>query len=117
MFLKVLFRPIIIKYTIIFFIIALFNCACNNTTIFDFIENNNISEINRYVAENKNIKLKNKEGLSPLMFAIKLNRNDAAKILIKGGADINELTTKGITPLIVAIKYKNIVNYQTISCK
>ena len=41
------------------------------------------------------------------MFAIKLNRNDAAKILIKGGADINELTTKGITPLIVAIKYKN----------
>ena len=41
-------------------------------------------------------------GLTPLVFAVRANNLDAVKALLKGGADINQVTNYGWSPLLVA---------------
>lgn len=65
--------------------------------IFDAIETNNLVKIERIVKTNKDVlKLTDEESkLTPLHFAFKKNRQEAMKLLLKNGANVNELDSNG----------------------
>ena len=46
-------------------------------------------------------------GLTPLVFAAREGRLDAAKVLVEAGADVNQTTEYGWTPLLVATNNRN----------
>lgn len=57
-----------------------------------------------YSLETVNINAKDKEGDSALMWAVKDDRADIVKFLLKEGADVNAGNTRGETPLMLAAR-------------
>lgn len=63
----------------------------NNTSqdIFQFIEQNNIGEINKYIEQKKDLEIRNSKNETPLMAATYRNDIVIAKLLIGAGANVN----------------------------
>jgi ankyrin repeat protein len=55
-----------------------------------------------------NINHKAKDGATPLLLAISLNKTEIAQLLISYGADINIADEDGITPLHLAVQSENL---------
>lgn len=63
----------------------------NNTSqdIFQFIEQNNIGEINKYIEQKKDLEIRNSKNETPLIAATYRNDIAIAKLLIGAGANVN----------------------------
>lgn len=60
------------------------------------------------IKQGADVHQKNEAGLTPLHYAVAHNNTNAIEPLIRGGADVNELTDGGYyTPLHLAVFYSN----------
>lgn len=62
----------------------------------------NAGEIEKHIATQTDLNQKDEYGSSPLAVATTFGKNEAARLLIKGGADLNVQSADGSTPLHTA---------------
>jgi ankyrin repeat protein len=76
----------------------------HNSLLYYMIEKDNATSINFLINNNINVNLQNKRNnLKPLHNAILHNSIECVKVLIKNGADVNEISISGYTPLHYAV--------------
>jgi ankyrin repeat protein len=61
-------------------------------------------EINRLILKGADVLAETGQGVTPLIFAVSNNRNEAAKLLLEYGSDPNKKTLLGDMPLFIAVK-------------
>ncbi|QKF83217.1 ankyrin repeat domain-containing protein [Halarcobacter ebronensis] len=72
--------------------------------IYDLIREKNISGIDKFLADNKNLNIKDKHGYTPLHIAVRLNQLRTVEKLYKSGATLNSRDVYGDTPLIDSVR-------------
>ncbi len=87
-----------------------------NPSIFDLIEGGTVLGLEeRLAGDSEGIDDKNREGLTPLMLAIRAGRLDMVKCLISNRASVNQPDRAQHTPLIQAIENPEIVEHLLLS--
>ncbi|OYU79685.1 MAG: hypothetical protein CFE23_12865 [Flavobacterium sp. BFFFF1] len=77
------------------------------TALMAAVMNGNISIISKLLAQHANVDLTSADGKTALMYAVYFNKNEAAKLLIKSGADKTLKDNEGKTALDMAQFNKN----------
>ena len=65
---------------------------------------------NENIAAKVNVNALNQEGLAPIHLAVRINDVGTVASLLQGGADINLADKTGLTPLITAARYAQVVH-------
>ena len=78
-----------------------------NSLIHYAIINGDIQSIQIIINQNINLE-SNGNGLTPLLFATKMNKIEIMKILLSNGANVNAKTKEGYYPLLFAIERSNL---------
>jgi ankyrin repeat protein len=86
---------------------------------FELVVNNKIIELESILKDNSNksnnnskaqINLKNENGLTPLHFSADRGYVELTELLLKNGANVNEVDNEFQTPLMYAVNCENIVS-------
>lgn len=67
-----------------------------------FLSANNLEITKLLIDKGANVNAKNKEGFSPLAFAVEANNIEVVKLLLKKGSDVNDTNSWDETPLMMA---------------
>ena len=82
----------------------------NNSLLYYIIEKDNATSLNFLINNNINVNIENKRNnLKSLYNAILHNSIECIKVLIKNGADVNEICISGYTPLHYAVFIDNAI--------
>ena len=79
-----------------------------NQKLFKAITNNNLEQVQSLLKIGASISAKNKNGLTPLLYATTLERTQIIKCLLESGANVNEQKEGGFSPLHLAIFWGNV---------
>ena len=79
----------------------------SNESLFRAVKSGYALKVNELLTALKNVNVIDKEGYSPLSWAVALGQDGIAKALITAGAKINHATRSGVTPLMFAADTNN----------
>lgn len=74
--------------------------------IFKAIETKNLSVVQKALKSNVNLNVRNKDGQTPLIFAVTHGSKNSMDLLLKRGVDVNDVGALGKTALDYAIELK-----------
>lgn len=86
------------KTIIVLICLIVFSCS-KDTDLFDYIESNDLTKIEKHIERGKSLIIEDDSGLTPMIYAVKKKNPEIVKLLVDNGADINKRN-----PLCYAIK-------------
>jgi ankyrin repeat protein len=86
----------------------MFSSTILASSLHEVVKDGSVDEIKEVLNENIDINIKNEDGVTPLMKAVKYNNSlEVVNFLLDEGADANITNSRGKTPLMYAAEYNN----------
>ncbi|MBU1054781.1 MAG: ankyrin repeat domain-containing protein [Proteobacteria bacterium] len=81
--------------------------ALDPKLLFNAVHENSLEKVQSLISSGVDLKVKNEQGESPLMVALRLKEEEIARLLIEKGSQLNIADSDGWTPLMIALSNEN----------